>query len=110
MTLYMYTCTYEVRLEKQLEVLEICMELGMTHCCWLVGLSIFERPIVDHDAKAHVMDFITDFMKSSGFHTDFMKSGGFHTDFTMKSGRFHEIHEIQWISGEIWWISPRYHL
>ena len=42
-------------------------------------------------------------MKSGGFHTDFMKSGGFHTDFTLKSGRFHEIHEI-------WWISPRYHL
>ena len=31
---------------------------------------------------------------------DFMKSAGFHTDF-MKSGRFHEIHEIWWISGEI---------
>ena len=26
-------------------------------------------------------------------------------DFTMKSGRFHEIHEIWQISGEIWWIS-----
>ena len=54
--------------------------------------------------------FHTDFMKSGGFHTDFMKSGGFHTDFTMKSGGFHEIREIWRISGEIWWISPRYHL
>ena len=31
-------------------------------------------------------------------------------DFTMKSGGFHEIREIRWISPEIWWISPRYHL
>ena len=87
----------------------------------LFGLSFFERPILDHDAKAHVTDFIMDFMKSGGFHMDFMKSARFHTDFiwispwnladfTMKSSGFHEIHEIWQISGEIQWISPRYHL
>ena len=31
---------------------------------WLIGLSFFERPILDHDAKAHT----TDFMKFGGFH------------------------------------------
>ena len=44
----------------------------------LFGLSFFERPVLDHDAKAHTTDFITDFMKFSRFH--------------MKSARFHEIH------------------
>ena len=51
----------------------------------MIGLSFFERPILDHDAKAHITDFITDFMKS---------------------GRFHEIrNEIRQISREILKIS-----
>ena len=45
----------------------------------MFGLSK-ERPILDHHAKAHILDF--------------MKSGGFSYGF----------HEIQWISGEIQWI------
>ena len=89
----------------------------------LIGLSI-ERPILDHHPKAHIhkIRWISpwnpvDFMKS-------VKSSRFHlwnlahftreiwriswnpwnpADFTLKSGRFHEIHEI-------WQISPRYHL
>ena len=92
----------------------------------MFGLSK-ERPILDHHAKAHIPWNPADFMKSGGFHTDFiriswnpadftMKSGGFHHEirqiswnpvksggFQVKSGRFHEIREIQRIS-------PRYHL
>ena len=63
----------------------------------LFGLSFFERPILDHDAKAHVTDFITDFMKSGGFHEIWRISYRFHTDFTLKSSGFHpEIWQISW--------------
>ena len=55
----------------------------LLECCNLfIGLSK-ERPILDHHAKAHILDF----MKSGGFRTDFMKSGGFHTDFTPETRR-----------------------
>ena len=40
---------------------------------FFIGLSFFERPTLDHDAKAHTADFITDFMKSGRFHVDFMQ-------------------------------------
>ena len=59
----------------------------------MIGLSFFERPILDHDAKAHVTDFMRISCEirqiSCGFHADFMKSGAILCGFHVKSGRFH---------------------
>ena len=97
----------------------------------LIGPLKVERPILDHHTKAHIPWNLADFMKSDGFHEIQWISYRFHmdfiwislkladfiwispwnlVDFTMKSSEFHEINEIQQISGEIQWISPRYHL
>ena len=64
----------------------------------VIGLSK-ERPILDHHAKAHILDF----MKSGGFHTDFMKSDGFqvksarfHTQFQVKSAGFRKTNCQEW--------------
>ena len=46
-----------------------------SHTHYLIGLSFFERPILDHDAKAHNFEI------------------------------WRISHEIQWISHEIWQIS-----
>ena len=53
------------------------------NCNPMIGLLI-ERPILDHHPKAHI-------------HEIWQISWNL-ADFTMKSSRFHEIHEIQWIS------------
>ena len=74
----------------------------------LVGLSIFERPILDHDAKAHITDFIMDFMKSSGFHEIWQISYGFHEIRWISYG-FHEIWRISYGFHEIRWISYGFH-
>ena len=75
----------------------------------MFGLSK-ERPILDHHAKAHIPWNPADFIRISWNPADFRWNLA---DFTMKSSGFHEIHEIQWISGEIrqisgeiWRISP----
>ena len=49
----------------------------------MFGLSFFERPILDHDTKAHTTDFITDFMKSGGFHMKSLKSAVLHQSITL---------------------------
>ena len=80
----------------KVEPMDVIMLRCRCHCkdfsAWdLIGLS-FERPILDHHAKAHIHEIRRISygfqVKSGRFHTDFMKSGGFCTDFT------HEIHQI----------------
>ena len=61
---------------------------------FMIGLSK-ERPILDHHAKAHVLDF----MKSGGFRTDFMKSGRFHMDFT---GEICQISHLKSTGFQVW--------
>ena len=52
--------------------------------CLIFGLSFFERPILDHDAKAHNFEIrriswnLADFVKSGRYHVDFMWTGKFH--------------------------------
>ena len=82
---------------------------------YLIGLSK-ERPILDHHAKAHILDFMKSGgfqVKSSGFQ---VKSARFHTwnppDFTgeirVKSARFHGWNLPDFM-GEIWVKSTRFH-
>ena len=80
--------------------------------CWLVFRKKDLYLIITQNLTFHEIRRISwnpaDFIRISWNPADFIWISWNLVDFTLKSNRFH--HEIWQISGEIWQISPRYHL